>query len=441
MDVIKNRNSTSGHDRASMKRCWELLDKTGKSFPNAIRDVDGDLAQVLCIYYLVLRGLDTIEDDMTLPNDLKQSMLRSFHVHTVTPGWNFEGSGPTEKDRILLVEYQNVIEELNLLAPEYKSIILDTTQKMEVGMADYAQAASERDNSIFLTTIANYNQYCHYVGGIVGQTLPRTFALAGKGPASTELSSELTHAWSLFFQKVDLIHDYREDVDGKRYLWPEEIWSRQEYGFNAIWELHEAVDADGGKGTSEKAKKAVYVLSEMVVDALGHITDGMDYLTMMTDKGLIIACARVLCLGIAYLDLCFMNREVFLGEVKFKNGEFDKIMSSSPTVYDTAMMLCEYVRKILAKADVSDPNFLQLSIACEKIEQWGEYHYPSHGEQNVRPNVDARTPFPCLETEHDLQLAREKRLRAKVSENGVESSLAEQSLVENMSKLDLNRTS
>lgn len=43
----------------------------------------------ICLYYLVLRGLDTIEDDMTLPDEKKQPLLRNFHEHTITPGWNF----------------------------------------------------------------------------------------------------------------------------------------------------------------------------------------------------------------------------------------------------------------------------------------------------------------------------------------------------------------
>jgi farnesyl-diphosphate farnesyltransferase len=72
----------------------------------------------LCVFYLVLRGLDTIEDDMILQNDIKQSILRSFHIHTVTPGWNFMGSGPDIKDRQLLIEYHHVVEELNLLPPK-----------------------------------------------------------------------------------------------------------------------------------------------------------------------------------------------------------------------------------------------------------------------------------------------------------------------------------
>jgi farnesyl-diphosphate farnesyltransferase len=70
------------------------------------------------MFYLVLRGLDTIEDDMTIPDEIKQPILRSFHKHTVTPGWNFDGCGPKEKDRQLLVEYDTVVEEVNRLPPQ-----------------------------------------------------------------------------------------------------------------------------------------------------------------------------------------------------------------------------------------------------------------------------------------------------------------------------------
>jgi len=56
---------------------------------------------------------------MTIPDLVKQPILRSFHKHTVTPGWTFDGCGPGEKDRQLLVEYDVVVEELNRLKPEY----------------------------------------------------------------------------------------------------------------------------------------------------------------------------------------------------------------------------------------------------------------------------------------------------------------------------------
>jgi farnesyl-diphosphate farnesyltransferase len=66
---------------------------------------------------LILRALDTIEDDMTLPNSTKLPLLRSFHKKLYEPGWNFSGSGPNEKDRIVLVEFENVQEEFDTLDP------------------------------------------------------------------------------------------------------------------------------------------------------------------------------------------------------------------------------------------------------------------------------------------------------------------------------------
>ena len=77
----------------------------------------------ICIYYLVLRGLDTIEDDMSIPDEIKQPLLRSFHEKTVTPGWHFTGNGPKERDRRLLIEYATIVEEVNLLKPEYVCMI------------------------------------------------------------------------------------------------------------------------------------------------------------------------------------------------------------------------------------------------------------------------------------------------------------------------------
>lgn len=70
------------------------------------------------MFYLVLRALDTIEDDMTIPDEKKQPLLRSFHEKLSTPGWTFKESGPDEKDRQLLVEFDVVITEMGLLKPE-----------------------------------------------------------------------------------------------------------------------------------------------------------------------------------------------------------------------------------------------------------------------------------------------------------------------------------
>lgn len=50
------------------------------------------MARQVAIFYLVLRGLDTIEDDMTLDHDLKVTELRGFYKRLEQPGWNFTQS-------------------------------------------------------------------------------------------------------------------------------------------------------------------------------------------------------------------------------------------------------------------------------------------------------------------------------------------------------------
>ena len=56
---------------------------------------------------------------MTLSEEVKQPLLRSFHQKVITPGWNFTGSGPNEKDRETLVDFANIVEEVRELDPLY----------------------------------------------------------------------------------------------------------------------------------------------------------------------------------------------------------------------------------------------------------------------------------------------------------------------------------
>lgn len=101
----------SGWERETMRDCWSLLDDTSRSFAAVIKELRGELCRVICIFYLVLRALDTVEDDMTIPQDQKVPMLREFYKKLETKGWNFTGSGPDEKDRHLLVQFDKVIDE------------------------------------------------------------------------------------------------------------------------------------------------------------------------------------------------------------------------------------------------------------------------------------------------------------------------------------------
>ena len=135
---------------------------------------------------------------MTIPDDIKQPLLRSFHKKIVTPRWNFNGNGPDEKDRVMLVAYHLVVEELLRLDPMYAHLsislnwyadrtrrschdmIVDICHKMETGMADFTRRAALSPVPHTLETIEEYDLYCHYVASLVGEGLSRLFSTTGK---------------------------------------------------------------------------------------------------------------------------------------------------------------------------------------------------------------------------------------------------------------------
>lgn len=85
-------NPEAGWDRPAMQRSWYFLDQTSRSFAAVIKELEGELSRVICLFYLVLRGLDTIEDDMTIEIGRKVELLRDFYKRLEEPGWNFKES-------------------------------------------------------------------------------------------------------------------------------------------------------------------------------------------------------------------------------------------------------------------------------------------------------------------------------------------------------------
>ncbi|KIM60125.1 hypothetical protein SCLCIDRAFT_1217150 [Scleroderma citrinum Foug A] len=386
--TAKQEHPVSGWDRQTMRRCWAFLDKTSRSFAAVIKELEGDLARTICIYYLVLRGLDTIEDDMTLSDEIKQPILRSFHEKTVTPGWSFSGSGPDEKDRQLLAEYDTVVEEVNRLNPAYKAIILDICHKMETGMADYAHKAATTE-TVYLHTVAEYDLYCHYVAGLVGEGLTRIWSASGKEAPWLCDQLELANSMGLLLQKTNIIRDYREDVEERRFFWPREVWAK--YGFEEMKDMYEKGDIE----------HATWIQSAMVVDALRHACDSLDYLHLLTNQSVFVFCAIPATMAMATLTLCFMNPEMFQRNIKIRKAEAAHLIMRSTNCREVALIFREYARKMHAKADPRDPNFLRLSVTCGQIETWYEQNYPSFvilGPNGVRYDpMDKRTAVARIE--------------------------------------------
>lgn len=183
----------------SKRRCYYFLNKTSRSFAAVIQELDDQLRDAICLFYLVLRGLDTIEDDMTLPLDRKVEVLRSFDKIIYQRGWTFHESGPDEKDRELLVHFDVVIDEFLRLDNKFQQVIADITHRMGNGMADYATGEHRENTSV--ATIADFNLYCHYVAGLVGYGLSDLFSASGLESPQVAANKDLSNHMACSYKR------------------------------------------------------------------------------------------------------------------------------------------------------------------------------------------------------------------------------------------------
>ena len=332
----------------SLRACFEFLEKTSRSFSAVIMELHHELLVPVTLFYLCLRGMDTIEDDMTLPLDRKVPLLRNFYTFVTEEGWSFDESGPDEKDRLLLVKFHFVVEEFMKLKPEYRDIIADITRKMGNGMADFASING-------VTTIKDYDLYCHYVSGLVGNGLTRLFVQSGLANPALLDRPHLQDSMGLFLQKTNIIRDVREDFDDNRVFWPKEIWSKHVTKFEDLFE-------------PENIDIALNCSSDMVLNSLAHADECIFYLAGLKEQSIFNFAAIPQSMAIATLELVFRNPAIFRKNVKISKGQACQIMVEST---QNLRMVCavfrRFARKIHKTNTPKDPNFLKISIACAKV--------------------------------------------------------------------------
>ncbi|KAI9683798.1 MAG: bifunctional farnesyl-diphosphate farnesyltransferase/squalene synthase [Bogoriella megaspora] len=353
----------------SLRDCFKFLDQTSRSFSSVIKELHPELLVPICLFYLVLRGLDTIEDDMTIKLEEKEPLLRDFDKILEKDGWSYDGNGPDEKDRQLLVDFNCVVQEFKKIKQPYKIIIKDIAYKMGNGMADFANNAEHNLNGV--DTVEDYELYCHYVAGLVGEGLTRLFVESGMANSQLLHREDLHEAMGQFLQQTNIIRDIREDFDEKRKFYPKEVWSKHVDNFEDLFK-------------PENKEAALNCSSEMVLIALRKAPDCLFYLAGIRDQSVFNFAAIPQSMAIATLALCFRNPNMFKRNIKITRGEACQLMTEST---QNLRMVCDvfrrFARKIHKKNTPKDPNFLNISIACGKIEKFIESIFPSQDPRAI----------------------------------------------------------
>jgi len=343
--------------------CDEILVKVSRSFAAVIRQLPSTLLVDILIFYLVLRALDTIEDDMTAfpSNEVKIKHLLNFHKTALAdPTWTMDGVGEADERR-LLKEFDKCHRVFAKLSDKSRRVIVDITQRMATGMAEFVG----KDLGQGTTDVDQYNRYCHFVAGLVGEGLSRLFAASGLEKASFASELFLSDQMGLFLQKTNIIRDYLEDYVDGRAFWPQSIWKKH----SKTGELGYFADQDDPTVRT----RSLECLNELVTDALELAPDCLLYLSKLGCSEIFRFCAIPQVMAIATLHGCYNNPDVFTGVVKIRKGTACKLILRTNTLDEVHDTFHQFALAVLRKAEsnrsqgVLDPSYGRTVRICKRI--------------------------------------------------------------------------
>lgn len=353
---------TQGNELSDRAFCYSVLNKVSRSFAVVIRNLPLELMDAVCIFYLILRGLDSVEDDMRkahLPN--KERMLREFHEYLDDPTWSVVGVGDTPDYEILLEYFPKVTREYQRLKPKYREVVADITKRMGAGMADFALKVNNGKGSI--EKVEEYNLYCHYVAGLVGHGLIALFAASGLEHESLAKEHKVANSMGMFLQKANIIRDYLEDLDDGRTWWPKDIWGQ--YG-KSLGHFR------GDKLTKRVKPEAMECLNALVTDALDLVPDVIDFLNKIKNPEIFAFCAIPQVMAMATLTKVYNNPKVFLGVVKIRKGISARIMLETKNINDAKNFFNDFACQLEQKVLLNSKSKSKSKAMSERESQMNE---------------------------------------------------------------------
>jgi hypothetical protein len=197
------------------------LDRVSRSFAFCIARLEGDLRLWVSMSYLLCRILDTVEDAAWTDLAMKQRAFAQFQDFMQTPpsatvnAWAASfPAGLPESEILLLQDAFLIFTDFHALPDFAASKIRRGVLNMARGMIHFSTGGELR-----LKTLAEVNQYCFFVAGVVGEIL--TDLLKEKTALQTPKNIYvLAHHFGLFLQKINLLKDQAGDEKEGRYLVP-----------------------------------------------------------------------------------------------------------------------------------------------------------------------------------------------------------------------------
>ncbi|BFZ21184.1 hypothetical protein BsWGS_24223 [Bradybaena similaris] len=326
----------------NLAQCYDLLTKTGRTFELTINYFDKELRDAFCLFYLVLRAVDTVEDDVKLPDDVKITMMNSFDKYLQDPVWKFTESNI--EDGIVLEKFPCITQALREIPSKYTDIIV----------AEGVASGREMIHFIGkeLMTLEDMNEYCRKVSYTFAIGFANLFVASGLEAEVRDTSLVMSFAY--FLQKVNRLRDYKKDqMCGKNYF-SKDVWGKY------VNNLEDFLKP-------EYFSKGVECVKELALDALQHLITYLELIKGMRSSSAIKFFGIHLVIGIATLDRCYNNPKVFVESVKIGRDETLHIVETTESFADVLDKVQYYTERLMENAGQATGTDHSVMDICRQI--------------------------------------------------------------------------
>lgn len=224
---------------AARAHCRRVLPRVSRTFALNIRLLQGPLGEAVLVGYLFCRVADTVEDSPHLDPVTKARLLEEYRTFfPLRDDWRarvaawcreLEGLAGEGEDHALAADVTPVFTVFEALPPPFRRPVEECVREMASGMRLFALRRSRAgDGRLRLETLAELEQYCHYVAGTVGQMLCQLFAVSSPSLDLVRLERmrRLAGRFGLAMQLTNIVKDVAEDAQRGVFYVPRALAAR-----------------------------------------------------------------------------------------------------------------------------------------------------------------------------------------------------------------------
>jgi farnesyl-diphosphate farnesyltransferase len=249
-----------------------LLEGVSRTFAFTIPQLPSGLRETVTNAYLLCRIADTIEDDPSLDAESKDGFHAAF-LEAAESGrgartfartlWPRLAPGTLEAEIELIRKSPEVLRMTRLLRPGQREAILRCLTTMSRGMGHFERSRSRSG----LQDIAEYEHYCYFVAGVVGEMLTDLFC--DHSPLIEARRGDLEAravSFGLGLQMTNILKDVWDDFSGGVCWLPRGVFEANGYELGDLQPQH------NGNGEAFAAS-----IRELVGVAHAHLRQALDY--------------------------------------------------------------------------------------------------------------------------------------------------------------------